>query len=50
MGLARFRSANIASARAGEGKWAMLGAGGRGQEYRFTFVDVGNPHCVIQVR
>jgi diaminopimelate epimerase len=65
MGNARFRSANIApaacssvavggaSTSVGAG-WAgadvvdaLLEAGGR--EYRFTFVDVGNPHCVIFV-
>ncbi len=58
MGRARFRSANIApDARTGELRGASAGekdvidavleAGG--QEYRFTFVDVGNPHCVILV-
>lgn len=54
MGRARFRSANIAR-KAGEGP---AGAGADvvdaelesgGTPYRFTFVDVGNPHCVIVV-
>jgi diaminopimelate epimerase len=64
MGHARFRSANIApemlrgrvaSTAGGDAKGSLgadvidasLEAGGR--EYRFTFVDVGNPHCVIPV-
>jgi diaminopimelate epimerase len=47
MGRARFRSANIALEGAGDVVNAALKAGG--QEYRFTFVDVGNPHCVIAV-
>jgi diaminopimelate epimerase len=48
MGLARFRSANVlADAVAGDVVEAVLEAGGR--RYQFTFVDVGNPHCVIQV-
>ena len=59
MGTARFRSSNIAprSAVAGAGGFevpadgevldASLETGGR--KYRFTFVDVGNPHCVIVV-
>jgi diaminopimelate epimerase len=42
MGLARFRSANIDPAAVG-----VLEAGGA--RYEFTFVDVGNPHCVIVV-
>jgi diaminopimelate epimerase len=57
MGRARFRSANIAPlARAPASPAAVadtdvvdavLEAGG--SAYRFTFVDVGNPHCVIPV-
>ncbi len=48
MGYARFRSANIvASGSPEEVVDSVLTAGS--QEYRFTFVDVGNPHCVIQV-
>jgi diaminopimelate epimerase len=59
MGLARFRSSNFASELGvgndggfegpahGDVVNASLVAGGR--NYRFTFVDVGNPHCVIQV-
>lgn len=52
MGRARFESANIDSARlpreAGGGVVdAELEAAE--QSYRFTFVDVGNPHCVIVV-
>jgi diaminopimelate epimerase len=48
MGHARFRTSNISSAVApGDVVDALLEAGGR--QYRFTFVDVGNPHCVIQV-
>lgn len=53
MGRARFRSANIAPAEdavipAEDGRTAgRLTATGR--EYPFTFVDVGNPHCIIQV-
>jgi diaminopimelate epimerase len=59
MGRARFRSSSIAPAKPSSGPNglgsgadgdvvdAWLEAGGRG--YRFTFVDVGNPHCVIPV-
>jgi diaminopimelate epimerase len=48
MGLARFRTANVSPASAqDEVVDALLEAGGR--QYRFTFVDVGNPHCVIVV-
>lgn len=50
MGLARFHSANIYQAVFPWGTEvvdAPLSVGGR--DYRFTFVDVGNPHCVIQV-
>jgi diaminopimelate epimerase len=55
MGHARFSSVNVdvlALARLEAGTrdevvGAVLEAGG--QEYAFTFVDVGNPHCVIQV-
>lgn len=48
MGLARFHSANI-SPEAGTGDIvsSVLEAGG--SQYTFTFVDVGNPHCVIEV-
>jgi diaminopimelate epimerase len=56
LGRARFRSTNIASGQLrGAGGWsadgdivdAVIEAAGR--EYRFTFVDVGNPHCVVLV-
>ena len=52
MGLARFESAGIDSASlapkpAAAVVNAVLEAAGR--SYRFTFVDVGNPHCVIVV-
>ena len=48
MGVARFRSGNISPESAdGDVVDAVLTAGGR--QYRFTFVDVGNPHCLIQV-
>ena len=52
MGLARFESAGIDSSRlvpepvAGVVNAALEAAG---RTYRFTFVDVGNPHCVIEV-
>lgn len=53
MGLARFNSSNIDAASLPGGMSrdgvvnSVLEAGGRA--YRFTFVDVGNPHCVILV-
>ncbi len=48
MGAARFASGNVAPELAGaDVVAASLVAGDR--EYRFTFVDVGNPHCVIAV-
>jgi diaminopimelate epimerase len=52
MGRARFESANIDTSRlaqrpVGDVVDAVLEAAGR--SYRFTFVDVGNPHCVIVV-
>ena len=52
MGWARFDSANIDTVRlaerpSGDVVDAALEAAGR--SYRFTFVDVGNPHCVIVV-
>jgi diaminopimelate epimerase len=48
MGRARFRSANVApEAGGGEVVDAVLEIGGR--DFRFTFVDVGNPHCVVPV-
>ena len=52
MGLARFESANIdvtrlAAQPAGGVVDAVLEAAGL--SYRFTFVDVGNPHCIIVV-
>jgi diaminopimelate epimerase len=48
MGVARFASGSIAPELAGaDVVAASLVAGDR--EYRFTFVDVGNPHCVIVV-
>ena len=48
MGTARFRSSSVTEA-AGPGDIidSTLRAGGK--DYRFTFVDVGNPHCVVQV-
>ncbi len=53
MGKARFRSANIIPAPAeglpGEGDVVDVPLTAAGRDYRFTFVDVGNPHCVIQV-
>ncbi len=53
MGRARFRSANIApSSAAGvpaEGNVVDAALTAAGHDYRFTFVDVGNPHCVITV-
>jgi diaminopimelate epimerase len=58
MGLARFRSGSIAP-EASHAAGLFEGPLGEdvvdatlrseGQEYRFTFVDVGNPHCVMQV-
>jgi diaminopimelate epimerase len=48
MGIARFRTGNI-SAAAGAGDVVDAVLESKGREYRFTFVDVGNPHCVIQV-
>jgi diaminopimelate epimerase len=48
MGIARFVGRNIAPQPTGDDVVdSTLSAGG--QEYRFTFVDVGNPHCVIVV-
>jgi diaminopimelate epimerase len=48
MGRARFRTANISpSVAPGDVVDAALEAGGK--QYRFTFVDVGNPHCIIRV-
>lgn len=51
MGTARFRSENVAPEAGGADGAdvvdAVLETGG--SEYRFTFVDVGNPHCVIFV-
>ena len=52
MGRARFASANIDLAGLGKGPndtvvdATLEAAGG---SYRFTFVDVGNPHCIIVV-
>jgi diaminopimelate epimerase len=48
MGSARFRSANV-SPEAGQGDIVDAGLELGDRRYRFTFVDVGNPHCVIQV-
>ena len=47
MGMARFRSANVDVPDSGDVVGADLRADGT--DYPFTFVDVGNPHCVIQV-
>jgi diaminopimelate epimerase len=47
MGTARFRSANVDMPGSAEVVGAVLQTGGC--DYEFTFVDVGNPHCVIQV-
>jgi diaminopimelate epimerase len=47
MGLARFRSANVDLPGLGDVVGAELQA--EGCDYEFSFVDVGNPHCVIQV-
>ncbi len=53
MGRARFRSANVAAAPGAEiptdGDVVDARLIAAGEEYGFTFVDVGNPHCVIQV-
>ena len=47
------RSANIdlrgAGAAAGARAWSTPALEATGRVYRFTFVDVGNPHCVIVV-
>jgi diaminopimelate epimerase len=48
MGRARFASANISSGSAG-GSVVDSSLFAAGSDYRFTFVDVGNPHCVIVV-
>lgn len=53
MGRARFRSANVAPTLGagvpsdGDVVDALLTVAG--DDYRFTFVDVGNPHCVLRV-
>jgi diaminopimelate epimerase len=50
MGRARFRSSNIAAARlTADDEVVDAPLQVAGSEYRFTFVDVGNPHCVIVV-
>jgi diaminopimelate epimerase len=52
MGSARFHSPNIDAAILGwDGGSDVVGATleAGGARYRFTFVDVGNPHCVIPV-
>lgn len=54
MGMARFRSANISPDVTGEdglpgGEVVARPLTVGGWDYRFTFVDVGNPHCVILV-
>ncbi len=52
MGTARFQSANLdASVRGSDAGGDVVGATleASGVRYRFTFVDVGNPHCVIPV-
>jgi diaminopimelate epimerase len=48
MGSARFVSKNI-GAEAGDKDVVDAALTAGGQEYRFTFVDVGNPHCVVVV-
>lgn len=47
MGTARFRSANVDLPGDADVVGSVLQAGGC--DYEFTFVDVGNPHCVIVV-
>jgi diaminopimelate epimerase len=47
MGFARFRSANVDYPGADDVVRGVLQAGG--EDFEFTFVDVGNPHCIIQV-
>jgi len=51
MGTARFRSDNIAVAPGGAGADDVVGRrlDVLGTDYTYTFVDVGNPHCVIVV-
>ena len=49
MGRARFRSANIAAEAGVAGDVVDAELQSDGRRYRFTFVDVGNPHCVIVV-
>jgi diaminopimelate epimerase len=53
MGTARFRSDNIALPSSAEGTGVDDVVQGRlevlGASYTYTFVDVGNPHCVIAV-
>jgi diaminopimelate epimerase len=59
MGVARFRSANMVAPLALDAEKAGSASAGEdvvnaslevaGRRYQFTFVDVGNPHCVIQV-
>jgi diaminopimelate epimerase len=47
MGTARFRSDNVDLPGSAEVVGAVLQAGGC--DYEFTFADVGNPHCIVQV-
>jgi len=50
MGTARFRSDNIALASGGaDDEVVQQRLEALGVSYTFTFVDVGNPHCVIEV-
>ncbi|MCL5942019.1 MAG: diaminopimelate epimerase [Actinobacteria bacterium] len=50
MGTARFRSENIAGGFAGSGEDVVAQElPVDGERHLFTFVDVGNPHCVIPV-
>jgi diaminopimelate epimerase len=58
MGRARFASTNVHAVAALSGSRGPLASGGDvvaatlevgGTPYEFTFVDVGNPHCVIDV-
>jgi diaminopimelate epimerase len=55
MGRARFLSTNIDTSHLAQGPVAPMGdvvdgvLEAAGHQYRFTFVDVGNPHCVIVV-
>jgi diaminopimelate epimerase len=49
MGIARFNGPGVQSAQPGGADVVAQTLEAGGQTYRFTFVDVGNPHCVILV-